>query len=127
MVTPLGTWLVVLTRSACTVGGSQKNTVLSQGVQAAYSPSGISEVPRPRVIMQGQLCLLTSTAQGCLLPQAEIPTAELTEFIHRRLLRTAPVLLFTLRNTSRLPLQAKQGLVDQHGPSASTGLWTLSH
>ena len=67
--------------------------------------------------MQGHLHLLMSTAQGCLLPQAETPTAdpELTEFIHRRLLRTALASL-TLRNTSGQHLQAKQALVDQPRP-----------
>ena len=60
----------------------------------------------------------TSTAQGCLLPQAETPTAdpELAEFIHRRLLKTAPVSLFTLHNTNGQPLQAKHALVDQTQP-----------
>ena len=81
----------------------------------AQGGSGISEVPQHRVIMQGQLCLLTSTAQHCLMPQEETPTADpkLAEFIHRRLLRTAPASLFTLLNTSGWPLQAKQALVDQ--------------
>ena len=83
----------------------------------AQGGSGISEVPQPRVIMQGQLHLLTSTAQGCLLPQAETPIAdpELVEFIHRRLLRIAPASL-TLLNTSGWRLQAKQALVDQTRP-----------
>ena len=68
----------------------------------AQGSSGIPEMHRPRVIVQGQLHHLMSTAQGCLLPQAETPTADLqlAEFTHRRLLRAAPASLFTLRNTS---------------------------
>ena len=74
----------------------------------AQGGSGISDVPRSRVFTQGQLRLLTSTAQCYLLPQAETPTVdpELAEFTYRRLLRTAPASLFTLLNTSGWPLQA---------------------
>ena len=74
--------------------------------------------------MQEQLHLLTSPAQRCLLPQAGTPTAdlELEELTHRRLLRTVLTSLFTLRNTSRGPLQAKQALVDRNSRSVSTGL-----
>ena len=81
----------------------------------AQGGSGIPEVPQ--VIKQGQLRLLTSLAQGCLLPQAETPTVdpEQVEFIHRRLLKTAPASLYSLRNTNGWPLQAKQMLVDIHG------------
>ena len=80
------------------------------------------EIPRPRVIVQGQLRRLTSTARGCFLTQAETPTAdlELVESIHRRLPGADPASLFTLRNTSGRPLQAKQLQVDQLG--TSTGI-----
>ena len=61
---------------------------------------------------------LDVTAQGCILPQAETPTAvlELAKFIHRRLIRTAPAVLLTLLNTSGWPLQAKQALLGQMRP-----------
>ena len=64
----------------------------------------ISEVPRPRVTMQGQLHQLISTTQ------AETPTTdlELAEFNYRRLL--SPSASLTLRNTSGWPLQV---LVEQ--------------
>ena len=55
--------------------------------------------------------MLALTAQGCILPLAEMPTAVLepAEFIHRRLLRIAPAALFTLCNTRGRSLQVLLG------------------
>ena len=71
------------------------------------------EIPRARVIVQGQLRCSTST---------ETPTAnlELVEPIHSRLPGADPAPLLALRNTGGQPLQAKQPQVDLLG--ASTGI-----